>query len=333
MTETKKTLSMHGLAIGASVIALLSFLFPFVQITIFEVYSFSGIVFIENAFETEEFQAILSVLCPILCIVGIVCTIMASKQSKAAIGTIVASAAGMIIMYAAMLVDEYGILVYIDHAAWGFYLYEIMSLLAIVLSVPILQMGNSSPVNKEKKEFKIPEIKIPKLSELNIPKLPKITLPKPNIKIPEKRSESAKNVCPKCKKVQEKDAVFCRYCGASLGKSEKVVEEPPVRRDANPKPETPVTPVKSSSKDGKVICPFCGARHAAGTATCKYCGTAIGGSTGSVSAATPKTDPTPVSTVKTASTSKAARKAICPKCGARQSEDVEKCKYCGTPMK
>ena len=308
MTEITKSSTMHKIAMGASAVAFLSFFLPFIQVDFFVQLSLSGIELIIKAFELEVDKAGILVLSPVFCVVGIICSIMAIKQSKAAIGTIVASAIGMIIMYAVMSSSDFEVINYIDYAAWGFYLYEIMSLVAVVVSFPIMQMDAGSSEKKEKIKLNFPTISIPK----------------PPVKPAVKPTTPAKNACPNCKKVIGENVKFCRYCGASLGKPQTIIYDP---IEPNPKPEPPVKPVNPSKKDRKVICPKCGARHVEGTATCKYCGTAIN------AASVPVSPEPPSHQDKTAPKDKPDRKAVCPHCGARQSVDVVKCKYCGTPMK
>ena len=104
--------------------------------------------------------------------------------------------------------------------------------------------------------------------------------------------------------------------------------DPPITTATQPKPE-------AKTKNEKVVCPHCGARHIVGTVSCKYCGTAIGDkvvSTASRFDGGAEESFTPQTTPKSDSAGKVARKAICPHCGARQSEDAVICKYCGTSM-
>lgn len=108
--------------------------------------------------------------------------------------------------------------------------------------------------------------------------------------------------------------------------SEKNTPEP----EATPKPDsTPSPEPVPKTKDGKVICPYCGAKHVAGTAKCKYCGTAITGAGNSKVDPVVAEGPVPAPVYK----GKPGKKAVCPYCGARQNEDAVNCKYCGTAMK
>ena len=144
------------------------------------------------------------------------------------------------------------------------------------------------------------------------------SMPKPPVSAP---IPVKKVVCPKCNAEQDKNAAFCRFCGTPINNSKPVPTEPGPTPVPAPIPDPAPTPKPApKTKDGKVMCPHCGARHTAGTSSCKYCGTAI-------------MDEHNTSYPKPISVSKSERKAICPHCGARQSESAVTCKYCGTAMK
>lgn len=90
---------------------------------------------------------------------------------------------------------------------------------------------------------------------------------------------------------------------------------------ASPAPEAPAS---------KVYCPTCRVELAPGTRQCRYCGNTVH------AVAVPGVSAARRSTVISvagsgASADKAARKAICPHCGAKQLP-APNCKYCGTPM-
>lgn len=306
MPDTKKGSSpISVLTICAIFIALLSFLLPYVSINFFGVHTISGIAFIVEAIEYEELPAMLVVICPVLSVAGLIFAFASMKSSKVSVGTIVSSGIGMIIMIVAMSGGDLDIIVALDYAGIGFYLYEVMSFAAVVLPAVSLYMSKGTTLGKDDP----------------------ISTPKPNPA--PKPSSLTKKICPKCKKEQDKDASFCRFCGTPLGES---TAAPPAPKP-DPKPAPKSAPKDDPIKNRKVICPHCGARHIEGTTKCKYCGTLFDGNE-SVSpkpgpvphpnpAATPAPNPAPL---------KKDGKVICPHCGARQKEDTAKCKYCGTPI-
>lgn len=112
--------------------------------------------------------------------------------------------------------------------------------------------------------------------------------------------------CPKCEKTVGVDQIFCDGCGADLRK----------------KPEPP--------KENR--CKVCGKAIDNSAVFCRFCGASIKDIP--PTSTTPPTFPvSPTSTVYPSNSGKTKRTAICPHCGARQSEDTTNCKYCGTLMK
>ena len=293
MSDAKKRSSLLAtLAVCTVFVALISFFLPFVSINFFGTYSISAIELIEEIIDYPEFPDVGVVISLICTILAIVFSLLALKKRGMEIGTIITSAVGMILMIVAMTSDsDIGLglsLSAIDYAAIGFYLYEMASLAAIILSV------SARYISKHEESSAVVEIPTP----------------------------TNKAVCPKCKAAQEKDSAFCRFCGTPINNSKHFPQKPDPDPTPAPKPEP-------KTKDGKVICPHCGARHMAGTTNCKYCGTAIIGTSG------PKDDPVVIEDsipAPPAPTGKAERTAVCPHCGARQGEETAKCKYCGTSM-
>lgn len=286
MPVTKKQTSLMSiLTLCVLLTTLISFFLPLYSVNFFFTYSYSGFDAVMDAIADPVFPELGIALCLICSIIGIICSLFAMKCSNAGVGIIITSAIGMILMIVSMS-DDSDILKAIDYASVGFYLYEIMCFSAIILSAKSMYIfnGNDSP----------------------------LPVPKPKPKPASKPNPSTKKICPKCKKGQDKDAAFCRFCGTPLGESEVT---PPA-----PKPTPKGDPVK---KNDKVICPRCGARHIEGTTKCKYCGTLFDGN----ESFSPKPEPS-----LTPTRLKKDRKAICPHCGARQKEDTVKCKYCGTPI-
>lgn len=320
MSDAKKQSSlMATLALCAVFVALVSFFLPFVSISFFGTYSYSAIELIEEIIDYPEFPdvgVLISLICTVL---AIVFSLLALKKRGMEVGTIITSAIGMILMIVAMTSDIGLGQRAIDYAAVGFYLYEMASLAAIVLSV------SARYISKHEEPSAVGEIPTP---------APKPT-PKPVPPAPESTSTN-KAVCPKCKAVQEKGAVFCRFCGTPINNSKPIPPKPTPMPNPTPNPSpTPAPAPKPApkTKDGKVVCPHCGARHVMGTTSCKYCGTTISGTHGPQANPVAVEEPISTPVCKPTTTGKTERKAVCPHCGARQGEDAINCKYCGTAMK
>ena len=299
MSDAKKQTSlMATLAVCAVFVALISFFLPFVTINFIGEHSYSAIDCFEEIMDDPEFPdlgLLISMGCTVL---GVFSALFALKERGMEVGTIVTSVAGLIFMLIAMSSDIGFGLKAIDYAGSGFYLYVMASFSAIILSISARYMSpNADSSDAGKIPTPVPE---------PLPK-PKPPAPAP---IPVK-----KVVCTKCNAEQDKNAAFCRYCGTPINNNKIVSLEPVPTPDPVPTPEH-----VSKIKEGKVMCPHCGARHVKGTPSCKYCGTAI-------------TDVQNTSSAKPIHVGKSERKAICPHCGARQSEDAITCKYCGTAMK
>ncbi len=253
MLEVKKQSSLITiLAICALFIALLSFLLPYVSINFLGTHTISGIDFIGEAVDNEELPAMLAVLCPILSIIGLICAFSAMKLNNASIGTLISSAVGMIIMIVAMSDENWDIIVAIDYAAVGFYLYEIMSFAAIVLSAASIYLtknavttgdGTFSPMSK--------------LTHKPAP------------------APLAKVICPACKREQAQDAAYCRFCGTEILRtaSTRVSNPPPV--DVVDWISKPGKSAAVEKTERKAICPYCGARQREDAVRCKYCGTSM----------------------------------------------------------
>lgn len=316
MSDTKKHSSLMAiLAVCTVFVALISFFLPFVSISFFGTYSYSALELIEEIIDYPEFPdvgVLISLVCTIL---GIVFSLLALKKRGMEVGTIITSAVGMIFMIVAMTSDIGLGQSAIDYAAIGFYLYEIASLAAIVLSISARYISKSA---ESSADGRIPS-PAPKPAPKPVPPAPG--------PIPAKKA-----ICPKCKTEQEKDAAFCRFCGTPINNSKPIPPKPTPAPEPGPNPVPTPTPI-AKAKDGKVMCPHCGARHMVGTTNCKYCGTAIVGTSYAKADPVVVEDPISAPVYKPISTSKAGRKAVCPHCGARQSENAINCKYCGTAMK
>ena len=322
MSDTKKHSSLSAtLAVCTLFVALISFFLPFVSINFLGKHSFSTIELIKEIIDHPEFPEaglLISLVCTIL---GIVFSLLALKNRGMAVGTIITSAVGMVFMIV-LMTDKSGYgLSLIDYAGIGFYLYEIASLAAILLSISARHTSKSA---ESSADGRIPS-PAPKPAPMPAPK-PVPPAPGP---IPTK-----KTICPNCKAEQKNDAAFCRFCGTPINNSKSISPKPAPAPEPRPNPvPTPTSTSTAKAKDGKVMCPHCGARHVTGTTYCKYCGTAIVETSHAKADPVLVEDPIPAPVYKPISTNKAERKAICPHCGARQSEDAINCKYCGTAMK
>lgn len=235
MSDNKKQLSLMAILTACAVfVALVSFILPLFSINFIGIHSYSGCDAIRDALSNSDYPefGIGIAVCLIFTILSIICSLMALKDNSFCGGTIVTSAIGMLLMIVAMSGDS-DILRPIDYAAIGFYLYEMMSFAAIVLSAASLYLSKNAgttgdstfrPVSKR--------IQKPDLGQGPVP--------------------PAKVICPNCKRKQAHDAAYCRFCGTAIA------------RDMDLPPE---------KVERKAICPYCGARQREDAVRCKYCGT------------------------------------------------------------
>lgn len=309
MPETKKQSSlMAALTLCVVFVALISFFLPLYSVNFIGTYSYSGFDAVMDAIDYPEFPELGIALCFVFSIIGLIFAFLMLKSRDAAMGTIITSAISMLLMIIAMC-DSSDYLKPIDYAAIGFYLYEIMNFVAVILSAASMYMSKGT----------VPGGDNP------------IPAPKPEPKPAPKPAPMTKIICPKCKKEQDKNAAFCRFCGTPLSGSKPTPPTPEPAPKPTPKPTPNADPTK---KNGKVICPHCGARHIEGTTKCKYCGTSFDGSESVPPKPEPIPHPNPMPTPTPNPTPlKKDGKVICPHCGARQKEDAIKCKYCGTPIR
>ena len=126
MSDAKKQSSLIAtLAVCAVFVALVSFFLPFVSISFFGTYSYSAIELIEEIIDYPEFPdvgVLISLICTVL---AIVFSLLAMKKRGMEIGTIVTSAAGMILMIVAMTSDIGLGQSAIDYAAIGLWRQDI----------------------------------------------------------------------------------------------------------------------------------------------------------------------------------------------------------------
>lgn len=304
MPDTKKQSSlMAALTLCVVFVALISFFLPLYSVNFFGTYSYSGFDAVMDAIDDPEFPELGIALCLICSTIGIICSLFAIKHSNAGVGTIITAAIGMILMIVSMS-DDSDILKAIDYAAVGFYLYEIMCFSAIILSAASMYMSRGAasetdnpvptpkPAPKPTPKPTPPTKKIcpkckaeqdkdaafcrfcgtPLGGSKPTPPTPEPT-PRPDPKptpnpAPGPIKPKGKVICPHCGARHIEGTVKCKYCGTSLDRSKTVHPKPEPMPTPAPKPAPP-------QKDGKVICPHCGARQPEDAIKCKYCGTSI----------------------------------------------------------
>lgn len=249
MSYKKEQSSMlTAFVVCASVVALVSYLLPFLRVQFLGTHSASGFELLADALDYPEFPSLCIIVSFFFAVIAAISSLCALSKHGALVGTIIGAGSGAIAAIVALTGNDIvGWSTDIEYAAVGFYLFEITSWVAVVMSVIALQAphNDSSGVVAEPPRHDIPG-----------------------------KTSADKAICPKCKKKQDGDGAYCRFCGALMKEA---------AADSNPEPV--YTPP----------------------------------------AYTPPATPVP--------SDKATRRAICPHCGARQKEDVQKCKYCGTPMK
>ncbi len=363
MTDAKKQTSvMTAITLCVLAVALLSYFLPLFSINFFGTHSYTGLDAIIEAFQDLEFPELYIAMSAVFGVLAVIFAAISLKEGMMLIGTIFFAMAGMVLMLLGMC-DDSDFIKAIDYAAIGFYLYEVMNFVAIVLSAAAIYTIKSNPAAPRNPIPGYDPIPLPSGKTICVkcgaeqktgavfcrvcgapvgggkPMPPK---PAPVVPIP---APSEKIICPKCKKELVKGASFCLYCGAAINGSKPVppkptpkpvpvpVSEPKPVPVPAPKPAPVPAPKPAPKAERKVICPHCGARHVEGTEKCKYCGTAISGSGAVEQEDATVILPTSAPTPKNPGSGKAERKAVCPHCGARQGTDVVNCKYCGTPMR
>ena len=143
---------------------------------------------------------------------------------------------------------------------------------------------------------------------------------------------AAKPICGTCGVTLEPGMRFCHNCGASTApKPEPKIlpmrEDPPA--DA-PVPAAAVPPAPPTPPPARrPYCPNCRVDMEPGMRFCRFCGNPVHAV--AVPGATANRSTVVSAGSMSGGASKAARKAVCPHCGARQLP-APQCKYCGTPM-
>lgn len=270
----QKSSLMSVLAICALFVVLLSFLLPYVSVNFFGTHTLSGVDFIVTSVEGEEFPAKLAVVCPLLAVISMFCAFLAVKSTKASIGTIALSIVGMIVMIVAMADDDWDIIVAIDYASTGFYLFEVMNFTAIILSIASIYMGKNEKNGEDKREIVTNKKVCPKCKAEQDKNAAfcrfcgtpltggKITTHESGSKSINKKSKA---ICPHCGARNIEETEKCKYCGTSMDGS-KLLYDKTVQKSSN---------IMTEKRKERVICPHCGARQQENAIQCKYCGTQI----------------------------------------------------------
>lgn len=252
MSDHKKQLSLMAiLTVCAVFAALVSFFLPLFSINFLGTHSYSGCDAIIDAFANPDYPELGIAVCLVFTIISIICSLMALKDNSFCGGTIVTSAIGMILMVVA-LSDDSDLLKPIDYAAAGFYVYEIMSLAAVVLSAASIYLSKNAVPAGDGTLRPVPEL---------THKLTPVPL--------------AKVICPACKREQAHDAAYCRFCGTKILRTASTRVSNPLPGDAVDWFSIPKKPAAVEKPARKAICPYCGARQSEDTIRCKYCGTSM----------------------------------------------------------
>ncbi len=221
-SNTKKQSSLLSvLAIIAIFVALLSFLLPFISVNFFGTQTFSGIEVIAESIDDEEMPAMLSALCPILCVVGLIDLFATMKKNASPVAAIVVLGISMVVMIIAMADDDWDIITALDYAGVGFYLFEFMNFAAIVFSALSIYMSQKAALTFEGKLVEetvdTPDIICPYCGSAIPEKTAYCPLcGKPQTLISEKTETVSIRVCPSCRANVKGNAAFCPFCGKPM---------------------------------------------------------------------------------------------------------------------
>lgn len=242
------------LVMCAMFLALISLFMPLASFSFIGTWSWSAMdVLLEEA-GNEEMRDLI-VLCMAGSIVGGVFAAIAYKKVKLVLVSLIVAAANCVMMVAAMSED-------IDYAAIGFYLFELMNLAALVMSIVGLYLNGKT----QEQVVVQPTVVCASCGasmEANAVFCARCgAAAKP---VPESKPVA---ICPRCNAVQPNGAMFCGICGSSM-RGDVIPNVPPVSvPPTSTHLKTP--PVKG---DRNAICPHCGARQSSENSNCKYCGT------------------------------------------------------------
>lgn len=176
--DRKQTAIMAAFAIFANFVALVCFFLPFLSVTFIGTWSDTGFELLEDAIDYLSFPELGSLISFSCNILGIIFSAVALKHTKALIGAIASSVVSIVFLFVHVYED-------ISDVAFGLILHDIMHLAVIILAIIALYINtktiHASGANSDM--FKTNESSV---------------------------------MCPRCNKEQEKDAVFCRFCGTPL---------------------------------------------------------------------------------------------------------------------
>lgn len=269
LAPKNRTSLLALLVMCAMFLALISLFMPLVSVGFFGTWSWSAMdVLLEEAGD-DEIRPFIA-FCMAGSIVGGIFAAIGYKKVKLVLVSLIIAAANCVMMVAAMSED-------IDYAAIGFYLFELMNLAALVMSIVGLYLNG-----KTQEEVVVqPTVVCASCGASMEAKAAFCAKCGAAAKKPESRMIS----CPKCSAAQPADAMFCSKCGSSL-RGDVMPKTPSVTTPSTPTPtptptSTPTpaptstsTPASAKDKgDRKAVCPHCGARQSTENTNCKYCGT------------------------------------------------------------
>ena len=144
MPETKKQSSPLAIVmIFANIAVLVSFFLPFASLfgrsvtTAFEI--------IEKSINRGRMPELLVLVALMSSVVGLIFAFVSIKKSKAAVGTIIMSVIGMILMFVVLSDATDGWISVTDIAGIGFYLYQVMNLLGIICAIMCVSTAKAAP--------------------------------------------------------------------------------------------------------------------------------------------------------------------------------------------
>lgn len=185
---------MRYLTICVLFVALIRFLLPYMSVDFLFSITYSGIELIEMRIKEGKMPGVLIVVCSVASLLSLLYVCLPKKTKKLPAILIVSSAVGMIAMIIAMSTEEDLIGEYIEYADIRFYLYEMMSFVAIAFIAAGVSISKSTVSSTSTVEH------------MGMPKGTGIL--------------STKKKCPSCGADIAEDAVFCPGCGKKTGEYE-----------------------------------------------------------------------------------------------------------------
>ena len=255
MYEKKSTQQLMALLTACACgMAILAFCMPVATVNFFGSWGVNGFELI-GEYEEDAYHLIIALACSAF---GVLFAILGNKNKKLLVGNVILSAVGLVFM--CLFFGEQDAF---TETGVGFYVFAVMHLAAIIMSIVALTRPTDEIVIKVDPAKKV----CPKCGKTVGEE--QIFCDRCGTDLRKKPEPPKENRCKACGKVIDKDVVFCRFCGAST----KDIPVPPTP----PEPPThPERPVPSPDKVKRTaICPHCGAKQMEGTVTCKYCGTSM----------------------------------------------------------